>query len=126
MNYFILFVVPLTISIISPHFLIKRFVCGKENTNTITEMEAINRRVSHFMSTFSTPINNYSINIEVKDGKVTKVVTGTELTEKVLQNDEQITVQKAFSQRALKIGLAIYMFLLSFIICFFILLPIAK
>lgn len=115
-NFIMLFVLSLIVGIISPSFLSKRFKTGSENIDNISEMEAINRRLDCFMRTFNTPLNDYSINIEIKDGKVHKITTGTELTEKIFYNNEQTTNQKAFSAKTVKIGIAIYMFLLTFCI----------
>ena len=117
-----LLVFPIIISIIVVHFgTEKKFLVGKETPESVNEMDEINQRILEFMKQIPSNMKNYSIQVTVKDGKVSEVVTGTALTEKnmIIDSDNihytSNINQKAFSLKNAKVLTAVLTFFITVI-----------
>lgn len=132
MIYFIMLVViPFCIAaLVSYFFADKKFLVGKEPDDITSELKAIDRQIASYVNGLYTPLRDYTIQITVRNGKVQKVATETDLTRKALIFDESETEPKETKQNkgcsllVARIGMAIYVYCLTFLffLCFVLLL----
>ena len=95
MIYFMMLVViPLCIAIVVSYFFAdKKFLIGKEPDDITSELEAIDRQIACYVNGLYTPLQDYTIQVVVQDGKVQRVATETDLTRKALIFDENEAVR---------------------------------
>lgn len=132
MIYFIMLVViPLCIAIVVSYFFAdKKFLIGKEPDDITSELEAIDRQMECYVNGLYTPLKDYTIQITVRNGKVQKVATETDLTRKALIFDENETKPRETKQNkgcplwVARIAMAFYIYCLTFLffLCFVLLL----
>ena len=120
MEFVILLLLSTLCAAIYSHFRAeKKFLVGKEKEETLQKMDTINNKVLELMKEVPSNIKDYTLNVIVKDGEVSRVTTETDLAKRMIILDdyyETSTYQKGFTKKTAKIIAFIYSFLFSF--CF--------